>query len=98
MEYTPEELMEAGERINNIERLFNIREGVSRKDDTLPDRYFQEPTPAGLDLVKGRVIDRMKFDQMLDEYYEIHGWDKDGNPTPETLIRLGLDQEPSHLL
>ncbi|MDY7036135.1 MAG: aldehyde ferredoxin oxidoreductase family protein [Thermodesulfobacteriota bacterium] len=98
MEYTPEELMETGERINNIERLFNIREGVSRKDDTLPDRYFQEPTPAGLDLVKGLVIDRMKFEQMLDEYYEIHGWDKDGNPTPETLIRLGLDQEPSHLL
>ena len=98
MEYTPEELMEAGERIYNIERLFNIREGVSRKDDTLPDRYFQEPTPAGLELVKGLVIDRVKFEQMLDEYYEIHGWDKDGNPTPETLIRLGLDQEPSHLL
>jgi aldehyde:ferredoxin oxidoreductase len=95
---TPEQLMEVGERIYNIERLFNIREGTSRADDTLPERYFREPTPAGLEAVRGRVIDRERFEHMLDEYYEIHGWDMEGKPKADTLKRLGLDQEPSHLL
>jgi aldehyde:ferredoxin oxidoreductase len=98
LKYTKEQLMEVGERICNIERLFNIREGASRTDDTLPERFFKEPTPLGLEAVRGRVIDRNKFEHMLDEYYEIHGWDMDGNPTKETLNRLGLDQEPSHML
>ena len=98
MKFSPEQLMEVGERIYNIERLFNIREGVSREDDILPERYFKEPTSLGLDVVRGQMIDREKFERMLDEYYEFHGWDMDGNPTPETLIRLGLDNEPSHLL
>ncbi|MEE9612311.1 MAG: aldehyde ferredoxin oxidoreductase family protein [Desulfatiglandales bacterium] len=98
LKYTREQLMEIGERIYNIERLFNTREGSSRKDDTLPDRYFDEPTPLGLEAVRGRVIDRKKFEHMLDEYYEIHGWDMEGNPTPETLNRLGLDKEPSQLM
>lgn len=98
LKYTKEQLMEVGERIYNIERLFNNREGLSRADDTLPERYFVEPTPLGLEAVRGRVIDRKRFEHMLDEYYEIHGWDMEGNPTPETLNRLGLDQEPSHML
>jgi len=98
LKYTPEELMEVGERIYNIERLFNIREGASRVDDKLPERYFREPTPLGLDVVRGLAIDRDKFEHMLDEYYDFHGWDMDGKPKPETLERLGLEQEPSHLL
>ncbi len=92
------QLMEIGERIYNLERMFLVREGVSRKDDTLPERYFQEPTPSGLEVVRGRVIDRARFEHMLDEYYELHGWDKDGRPLRETLERLGLKEEPSHKL
>jgi len=49
-------------------------------------------------LVRGRVIDRDKFRQMIDEYYELHGWDENGVPRPETLRKLGIDREPSHML
>jgi aldehyde:ferredoxin oxidoreductase len=98
MRYSPEDLMVVGERIYNLERMFNIREGASREDDTLPDRYFVEPTPEGLEVVRGMTINREKFEHMLDEYYEIHGWDKQGIPKEETLRRLGLNAEPTHLL
>jgi aldehyde:ferredoxin oxidoreductase len=93
-----DDLMMIGERIYTLERMFNIREGFSRKDDTLPERYFKEPTPVGLPIVRGKKIDRGKFERMLDEYYRLHGWDQEGNPTPEALQRLDLDKEPSHLL
>ncbi len=98
MKLSKEDLMNIGERIYTVERMFNIREGFSRKDDTLPERYFKEPTPIGLPIAKDKKIDRKKFERMLDEYYELHGWDKHGNPTPETLKRLSLDKEPSHHL
>ena len=98
LKYTPKQLMEVGERIYNIERLFNIREGLSRADDTLPERYFKEPTPAGLEIVKNKTIDYKKFEKMLDEYYKIHGWNSDGEITMETLKRLNLHKEPSNLL
>ncbi|GAB6062671.1 aldehyde ferredoxin oxidoreductase family protein [Deferrisoma palaeochoriense] len=99
LEFTPEELMEIGERVTTLERLFDIREGgIGRADDRLPERYYTEPTPAGLPAVRGKVIDREKFEQMLDEYYDIHGWDRDGRPTPEALERLGLAAEPSRLV
>jgi len=52
----------------------------------------------GLPVVKGTRLDRKKFDKMLDEYYEFHGWDKNGVPTREALSKLGLDKEPSHML
>jgi aldehyde:ferredoxin oxidoreductase len=98
MEFTPEELQQIGERIYTLERLFNIREGASRKDDYLSERYYVEPTPAGLEKNRGKKIDREKYDQMLDENYEMHGWDKNGIPRKETLEELGLDKEPSHIL
>ena len=98
LEFSPQELMEIGERIYVMERLFNNREGCARADDTLPERFFTEPTPSGLKAVRGRVIERDKFEQMLDEYYDLHGWDAEGNPTPETLERLELQNEPSRLL
>nr|BAJ49378.1 aldehyde:ferredoxin oxidoreductase [Candidatus Caldarchaeum subterraneum]BAL57034.1 aldehyde:ferredoxin oxidoreductase [uncultured crenarchaeote] len=90
MELTVEELMEIGERICAVERLFNIREGFSRRDDTLPERYHEEPTSEGLPKVRGKTIDREMFEKMLDEYYQLHGWGLDGKPLPETLKRLGL--------
>jgi len=85
-----------------MERLFNLREGLSREDlkkgDMLNHRYFDEPCRRGARDVIGLKIDRKKFKKMIDEFYEHHGWDENGVPTPETLKRLGLDKEPSHLL
>jgi aldehyde:ferredoxin oxidoreductase len=98
LEFTPEEIFRVGERGYNMERLFNIREGLTRNDDKLVDRYHDEPTPLGLPVVRGRSIDRDKFKTMVDEYYQHHGWDKNGVPTKKKLKELALDQEPSNLL
>ncbi len=102
LEFTPEEIWDVAERCNNIERLFNLREGLERDDpikgDTLNHRYFDEPCRRGAPDVIGAKIDREKFNVMLDEFYEHHGWDKDGVPTTETLNRLDLEMEPSHLI
>jgi aldehyde:ferredoxin oxidoreductase len=102
LEFTPEEIWTVAERCNNLERLFNLREGLTRNDpvkgDTLNHRYFDEPCRRGAPDVIGARIDRDKFNTMLDEFYEHHGWDKDGVPTAATLRRLGLDKEPTHKL
>jgi len=90
LEITPEELWTIAERAYNVERLFLVREGVTRKDDRLSDRYFDEKTPEGLPIVRGVALDRKKFEKMLDEYYQHHGWSKDGIPTEQTLKRLDL--------
>jgi aldehyde:ferredoxin oxidoreductase len=96
LEFTPEEIWDIADRAYTVERLFNIREGLTRADDWLPDRYFDEPTPLGMPIVRHKSIDRGAFEQMIDEYYELHGWDEQGVPRPETLKKLGLDAEPSH--
>ena len=83
--YSDEELLKAGERIWNLERLFNLKAGFTRKDDTLPTRFLKEPIPAGPS--KGEVCE---LDQMLPQYYKLRGWDKEGVPTKETLEELGL--------
>jgi aldehyde:ferredoxin oxidoreductase len=98
LELTPEEIWDIADRAYTVERLFNIREGLTRADDWLVDRYFDEPTPLGLPIARGKTLDRTKFKQMIDEYYELHGWDENGVPRPETLKKLGLDGEPSHKL
>jgi len=84
-EYTLEELMQAGERIINAERLFLTRAGFSRKDDNIPDRLTKTPAPTGP--AKGMVC---HLDHMLDEYYQIQGWTQEGIPGDEVLDRLGL--------
>ena len=80
LEMTPKEIWDIAERCNNIERLFNIREGFSRdnlkKGDTLNHRYYDEPCRLGAPDVIGAKIDRDKFQEMIDEFYEHHGWDK----------------------
>ena len=87
--FTPEELEEIGERIVNLNRLFNVRLGITRKDDNLPKRLTDDPAPVGPSA--GEVVE---LEQMLDEYYEVRGWDvKTGIPLPETLKRLGLQDE-----
>jgi len=98
LEFTPEEIWDIADRAYTIERLFNIREGLTRADDWLVDRYFDEPTPIGLPIARDKCIDREMFKQMINEYYELHGWDEDGVPRPETLKKLGLESEPSHKL
>ncbi|TET83620.1 MAG: aldehyde ferredoxin oxidoreductase [Anaerolineales bacterium] len=98
MEFTPEEIWDIADRAYTIERLFNIREGLTRADDWLVDRYFDEPTPIGLPIVRDKCIDREKFKQMIDEYYDLHDWDGNGVPRSETLKKLGLDGEPSQML
>ena len=82
-----------GERIINLERAFNIREGLTRKDDSLPDRFLKEPMTEGAS--KGHVVD---LDYMLDDYYNLRGWEKDtGFPTREKLEQLGLEKAADEL-
>ena len=81
-----EEWMTAGERIWNLERLFNNRAGLSRKDDSLPPRMTREPLTNGA--VHNQVVE---LAPMLEEYYRLRGWDDDGNPGAETLRRLGIE-------
>ena len=102
LEFTPREIWDIAERCNMVERLFNLREGLTREDlkkgDMLNHRYFDEPCRRGAPDVVGRVIDREKFKKMVDEFYEYKGLDQNGVPKPETLKRLNLEKEPSHLL
>ena len=84
-DYTLEELVRAGERINNAERQFLVRAGFSRKDDSLPRRLTHEPLPDGP--ARGKVCN---LEGMLDEYYQVQGWTADGIPTPAKLAELGL--------
>lgn len=85
IEMTLEELMKTGERIWNLERLFNLKAGLTGKDDKLPERLVKESVSEGP--AKGRVVE---LDKMLPEYYQLRGWDKEGIPTKERLKELGL--------
>jgi aldehyde:ferredoxin oxidoreductase len=102
LELTPRDIWDVAVRTNMMERLFNLREGLKREDlrkgDMLNHRYFDEPARRGAPDVVGRVIDREKFKKMIDEFYEYKGLDQNGVPKPETLKRLGIENEPSHLL
>jgi aldehyde:ferredoxin oxidoreductase len=86
--YSPRDLWDVGERICTLERLILIGNGLGKRDDTLPSRYFDEPVQEGP--AKGEVIDRSQFNEMLEDYYYLHGWDKLGVPRESTLRRLGL--------
>jgi len=88
-DFTPE-LMEIGARIYNLERMILNREGIRRKDDLLPERITKEAIPSGP--TQGRILTGEMYAIMLDEYYEVRGWDEDGVPKPETIRKLGLDE------
>lgn len=89
LSFSSEDIPRVGERINNLARAFNVREGFTRADDTLPERLMTEPLKAGAS--KGQVISKEDLDQMLDEYYTARGWDlKTGKPSREKLAELGL--------
>ncbi|HUT84284.1 MAG TPA: aldehyde ferredoxin oxidoreductase C-terminal domain-containing protein, partial [Thermodesulfobacteriota bacterium] len=85
-----------GERGYNLIRAYNVREGMTRADDSLPARLHEEPLPEGP--AKGMVLSREKLDEYLDAYYDFRGWDKaTGKPTPEKLRELGLDNVVSDI-
>jgi len=85
---TTDEWLKAGERVWNIERIFNLKAGlVPEKDDTLPKRFLEEPMPEGPN--KGHVV---KLHEILPKYYKLRGWDEKGYPTEEKLKELGLEK------
>lgn len=83
--YSVEDFMLAGDRVWNLERLFNLRAGLSGRDDRLPERLTSKPIPAGPS--KGEIS---HLDVMLPEYYQVRGWDINGVPTAAKLEELGL--------
>jgi len=83
--YTTEEILAAGERIWNLERVFNLKAGIDPKEDTLPKRLLEEPVPDGPS--KGH---KHRLAELLPKYYEVRGWDEKGIPTAERLKALGL--------
>ena len=85
VDYTPEDIAAVGERVYNMERMYNINVGFTKADDTLPDRMLHEPIPSGP--MKGHVS---RLDEMLPEYYAARGWDENGVPTEAKLQELGL--------
>ena len=84
-------LMEIGERVYNLDKIFNVREGLSRNDDYLPYRVTHEPIKNGIS--KGYLVKEDELQDMLDQYYTARGWSKDGTPTKMKLFELGLEKE-----
>ena len=84
-DWSPDAMLEAGERIWNLERKFNMEAGIKGKDDTLPERLLKEAAKTGP--AEGSVV---RLEEMLPRYYEIRGWSSDGVPTDDTLKRLAV--------
>jgi len=85
--WSEDDFMKAGERVWNIEKLYMLREGFTRKDDTLPRRFLEEPMPEGP--AQGETVD---LETMLDAFYALCGWDENGIPLEEKLDDLGLSE------
>jgi aldehyde:ferredoxin oxidoreductase len=83
------DIMQAAERAFNLTRAFNLREGFTRADDHVPSRVLEEPLPDGP--TQGAFVKRSDFEKMLDEFYEISGWDRTGTPSEAKLRELGLE-------
>jgi len=86
---TPEQMMLIGEKIFTLLKIYIVREGFSRKDDSFPERFYTEPMPNGP--AKGSILSREEIESALEEYYELRGWDKaTGLPTIKKLNEIGL--------
>ena len=81
-------LLEIGERIYNLERLFNLKAGLTRKDDSLPKRFIENALKEGLS--EGHTV---PLEEMLDSYYAVRTWNNDGVPKPKLLEKLGIANE-----
>lgn len=88
MNFSADDLQKTGEKISNLNRMYNIKNGRTRKDDTLPQRFFKEKQLSGI--FEGKFLDEEIFDQWLDMYYQERGWDKNGIPTDEKLNQFNL--------
>lgn len=88
LELTMAELLTVGERIYNLARAFNVREGFSRKDDHLPYRVMEEPIPEGPSA--GDRVPYEELQKLLDDYYEARGWSREGIPLKARLVSLDL--------
>ena len=94
---SPEKLMETGDRIFNLIKAYNVRQGLRRKDDSLPKRFYQEPMPSGP--LKGTVVSEKIINKLLDEYYQLRGWDQETSiPKKEKLYQLNLQDVTDELL
>ncbi|MEM1515457.1 MAG: aldehyde ferredoxin oxidoreductase family protein [Candidatus Bathyarchaeia archaeon] len=90
-EVTFKDFMVIGERIWNLIRLINLREGLTREmEEKLPTRFMEEPLPSGP--AKGHYMSKEELRKMLNEYYRIRGWDDKGEPRKEKLVELGLER------
>jgi aldehyde:ferredoxin oxidoreductase len=87
-DYTPEEMMRVGARIQALSRVYTLERGRTHADDTLPARFFEEASQAGL--MKGKRIPRDLFEKQVQEIFALRGWDEVGRPTVETLRAFGL--------
>lgn len=86
--WTADELIKCGERIFNMKRLFDIKCGINRKDDILPERILKQPRGSG-----GAAENLPPLEKMLDEYYSYRGWDANGIPTKQKLLELEIYKE-----
>lgn len=93
LSFTARDLINTGERIYNLERVFNTREGFGRKHDSLPKRLLETPLPEG----HSKNI-TVALDPMLDEYYTLRGWTNDGMPTISTISELKLSEASRHIV
>jgi len=88
--WTAVQVKEIGERIFNLQRMFNVMAGFDRKDDKLPQRLHKEFLKAGPP--EGRIMPQEQFESCLDEYYQIRGWDSAGRPTAQKLKSLDIEE------
>ncbi len=88
IETSLEDLLKRSERIWNLTRLINLRQGLTGEEDWLPDRVFDDPIPSGP--LKGTSLDRSAFREMIDTYYRIRGWNEKGKPSENKLKELAI--------
>ncbi|MDM8534179.1 aldehyde ferredoxin oxidoreductase family protein [Clostridiaceae bacterium HSG29] len=94
VDFTEEDYLKGGERIWNLIKLFNLREGFTRKDDTLPSRMFTEKLtlPKGVYDINEVLINKNEFEECITDYYTLRGWNEQGIPSLEKLKDLGLEE------
>jgi aldehyde:ferredoxin oxidoreductase len=91
LETSTEDIMTASERVFNLTRLYNFREGITREEDSVPPRCFEEQVPSGP--TKGSSLSHEQFNEALERFYDLSGWDKKtGFPSPSKLKDLALDE------
>ncbi|MBS7642002.1 aldehyde ferredoxin oxidoreductase family protein [Candidatus Bathyarchaeota archaeon] len=89
-QFSAADLLKSAERISNLARIYNMREGLTWMDDTLPPRVMKDPIPEGL--AKGSKVAPEELRMLILDYYEARGWDSEGVPRPSKLLELGIEE------